>query len=81
MRDYLDMSYPKITKAIEVLSSCGYATASFTEQKARLDPDNWLYLPNGGHKMKYFAYFVSNVPSSVRDDDSPLPQDPITDFA
>lgn len=64
--DYTGLSLDVTQKLLDFLSQHGYVALSTSDDSARLDPLTWEKESNQCSRKLYYAYFVSNAPSCMR---------------
>lgn len=70
--DYTNLSLARVSRTLERLAKQGYVAIWESVDAARLDPETWAQRSEG-HRMFFYAYFVSQAPRELRDRDSLQP--------
>lgn len=75
--DYTGLSLSRVSRVLCYLARHGYvALAAATGQAARLDACTWEERSHNCARKRYYAYFVSNAPACLRDEDCLRPVAP-----
>jgi hypothetical protein len=68
--DYTDISRGRVAKLMCYLANRGYVSLAASGDAGRLDPVTWEERSFRCSTKRYFAYFVENAPTCLRDEDS-----------
>jgi hypothetical protein len=68
--DYTELSLSIVSRVMRFLAARNYVALSADGRAGRLDPYSWEERSRNGSGKRYFAYFVANAPSCLRDEDS-----------
>jgi len=73
--DYTGLSLARVSRVVCYLARQGYVSLAADGHAARLDPCTWEERSCNCSRKRYFAYFVSNAPACLRDEDclQPVP--------
>ena len=73
---YVDLSTDTVTHLLLRMEEQGYVAVYAEKRGARLDPQKWKQMSDNCSRLRTLAYYVSNAPPCLRDDDSLQPHDP-----